>query len=165
MDNYLNPIKEIIQSIIINSDLPNSLNFSNDKVLSLVQEKKHFSLYFVNKILFKIEIKKESKVLKIRPEYTSFFNSDSCKRNSANWLDVEISSIEEIKKYDNEILNIIKAEFFCIHGEPFGCCSNFMDCSDHMYCIKDDLLFSLGCQYRQNLLENKIFYGKNRNIQ
>ena len=46
----------------------------------------------------------------------------------------------------------------------FGCCSNFMDCSDAKKCVHENKLYSTACMYRKNLENNRIFYGKNRNI-
>lgn len=46
----------------------------------------------------------------------------------------------------------------------FGCCSNFMDCSDAKKCVHENKLYSTACSYRKNLENNRIFYGKNRNI-
>lgn len=46
----------------------------------------------------------------------------------------------------------------------FGCCSQFMKCSDAKKCIHENKLYSKGCQYRKNLDSGRIFYGKNRNI-
>lgn len=48
--------------------------------------------------------------------------------------------------------------------EPFGCCHNFILCSDALKCIHPDPIFSSGCMYRENLEQGKVFYGKNRNI-
>ncbi len=46
----------------------------------------------------------------------------------------------------------------------FGCCSNFMECSDAKKCVHENKLYSTACTYRKNLENNRIFYGKNRNI-
>lgn len=48
--------------------------------------------------------------------------------------------------------------------ETFGCCSRYVECSDAQKCIHPDLSIALSCQYRQNLLNGRIFYGKNKNI-
>lgn len=45
----------------------------------------------------------------------------------------------------------------------FGCCSRYVECSDAMKCIHPDASLSFSCQYRQNLLKGRIFYGKNKN--
>lgn len=46
----------------------------------------------------------------------------------------------------------------------FGCCHKYLECSDAKKCIHEDLEYSKGCIYRQNLEAGAIFYGKNRNI-
>ena len=49
-------------------------------------------------------------------------------------------------------------------GAPFGCCNDFIRCSDARRCLKADDPDYLGCQYRKNLEAGRIFYGKNRNV-
>lgn len=46
--------------------------------------------------------------------------------------------------------------------DTFGCCSRYEACSDAMKCIHPDPVFASSCQYRQNLLAGRIFYGKNK---
>lgn len=46
----------------------------------------------------------------------------------------------------------------------FGCCSQYIACSDAKKCLHENKLYSTACQYRRNLENNKIFYGKNRNV-
>ena len=48
--------------------------------------------------------------------------------------------------------------------ESFGCCNDFLRCSDNRSCIHKDDPFYRGCYYRKNLEAGRIFYGKNRNI-
>lgn len=47
--------------------------------------------------------------------------------------------------------------------EMFGCCNDFVACSDNMCCLHDDDPYYRGCMYRKNLESGRIFYGKNRN--
>ena len=49
-------------------------------------------------------------------------------------------------------------------GTAFGCCNDFIRCSDAMKCLKADDPDYRGCQYRRNLESGKVFYGKNKNI-
>ena len=49
-------------------------------------------------------------------------------------------------------------------GSSFGCCSQFIKCSDEKKCVHENKLYSKGCQYRKNLDAGRIFYGKNRNV-
>ena len=48
--------------------------------------------------------------------------------------------------------------------EEFGCCNDFVKCSDAKACLHPHERFYNGCIYRKNLEEGRIFYGKNRNI-
>lgn len=49
-------------------------------------------------------------------------------------------------------------------GERFGCCNDFIRCSDARECLHKDNPEYNGCYYRRNLEIGRIFYGKNRNI-
>lgn len=46
----------------------------------------------------------------------------------------------------------------------FGCCSLYEKCSDAKQCIQTDSNYARGCVYRKHLLEGRIFYGANRNV-
>ena len=46
----------------------------------------------------------------------------------------------------------------------FGCCNDFILCSDARRCLKSKDPDYNGCQYRKNLEAGRIFYGKNKNI-
>jgi hypothetical protein len=48
--------------------------------------------------------------------------------------------------------------------EVFGCCNDFVKCSDQKQCIHPEDRFYNGCMYRTNLEAGRIFYGKNRNV-
>ncbi len=57
---------------------------------------------------------------------------------------------------------------FCLKNyrskeKTFGCCSQFIKCSDAKRCLHANKLYSTACQYRHNLEAGKIFYGKNKN--
>jgi len=49
-------------------------------------------------------------------------------------------------------------------GVAFGCCNDFIRCSDAGHCLKAKDPDYIGCQYRKNLEAGRIFYGKNRNV-
>lgn len=48
--------------------------------------------------------------------------------------------------------------------EEFGCCHDFVACSDARQCIHADDPENRGCVYRKNLEAGRIFYGKNCNV-
>lgn len=48
--------------------------------------------------------------------------------------------------------------------DSYGCCHLYKECSDSKKCLKEDKMSAKVCQYRKNLEQGRIFYGKNRNI-
>lgn len=68
-----------------------------------------------------------------------------------------IALIEALKAHKHFIFrNLI--------SETFGCCNDFMLCSEAEKCIHESDRFYNGCTYRTNLEQGKIFYGPKRNI-
>lgn len=65
------------------------------------------------------------------------------------------------------LVSVLKAEkeriFADLDAEPFGCCNDFVRCSDAQACLYPKERFALRCYYRQNLEAGRIFYGKNKN--
>ena len=62
-------------------------------------------------------------------------------------------------------LKMMKRKIFReLMPETFGCCNDFIRCSDALKCLHQDNRMYNGCLYRQNLEAGRIFYGKNKNI-
>lgn len=124
------------------------------------------SIYFLNPslIFFQIRLRKKTRYLLIPEEYSTELPSNThvSRTKSANGMvRVSINSPEDIILYVHilrTILNRIARRY-----QIFGCCSRYEACSDAKKCIHPDIKTALGCQYRQNLIQGKIFYGKNRN--
>lgn len=73
------------------------------------------------------------------------------------------------KKNDVSVFNYIEENIlYCLanyeSSNSFGCCSKFIECSDARKCVHENKIYSMGCKYRMNLENGKIFYGKNKNI-
>lgn len=51
-----------------------------------------------------------------------------------------------------------------VNFPQFGCCHNYVNCSNVLKCVHDDLIYATACMYRKNLENGKVFYGKNRNV-
>lgn len=70
---------------------------------------------------------------------------------------------------DSRIMNFINNNvLYCLRNyhssASFGCCSQFIACSDALKCLHENKLYSTGCTYRKHLDNGRIFYGKNKNI-
>ena len=80
------------------------------------------------------------------------------------YIKIYIYNEDEIEKIGSEIQKIYI--FLCnnVPVDSFGCCSRFEECSDNLKCTNPDKKMAKGCQYKNNLEQGKIFYGKNKNI-
>lgn len=61
------------------------------------------------------------------------------------------------------IRDVYAARKASVVGDSFGCCNDFIRCSDQLECLHKDNLEYVGCLYRRNLEAGKVFYGKNKN--
>lgn len=68
-----------------------------------------------------------------------------------------LAVMEDLKRKKQEL-------FLTLNVEEFGCCNDFIACSDARMCLHQDDRFYNGCYYRKNLEAGRIFYGKNKNI-
>lgn len=73
---------------------------------------------------------------------------------------------KDINEQFFDICNDILTAFYdhYIPSERFGCCHMYVECSDSGKCLHEDKYYSKACQYRENLENGRIFYGKNCNV-
>ena len=95
-------------------------------------------------------------------------DAESLKRTKS---DISTGTVRiRMKKNSPNLVEYIKQNtIYCIKGyvskaARFGCCSQFIKCSDAKKCLHANKLYSKACIYRDNLEHGRIFYGKNRNI-
>lgn len=74
------------------------------------------------------------------------------------------------KDYSKDMIKYLTNNIhFCLkHYVPshhFGCCSEYLSCSDNKKCVHVNKLYARGCAYRRHLELGDIFYGKNANVQ
>jgi len=83
--------------------------------------------------------------------------------NNSTYARFNISNVEDINKINEEIQFVFKKLFtdYIKSNLSFGCCSHYIECSDNLKCINPDIKLKLGCQYKTNLDNKRIFYGKN----
>lgn len=74
------------------------------------------------------------------------------------------STRENVPLIKDMVLAIYKACQSSVTGDTFGCCNDFVRCSDARRCLHIGNTEYNGCLYRRNLENGKIFYGKNKNI-
>ena len=70
----------------------------------------------------------------------------------------------DLRTYLDMLKETKKNIFQNLTTETFGCCNDFIRCSDAMKCLHSEDRFYNGCMYRKNLEAGRIFYGKNKNV-
>lgn len=125
------------------------------------------SVYFLdtNEIFFRIRLRKKSRYISISNRYEDLLPPDtivSRVMSEAGMVRIAIQTCEDILKYVPVLRAVL--ERICRNHRDFGCCSRYEACSDAKTCVHPDPKFALGCWYQQNLLEGKIFYGKNKTV-
>ena len=74
------------------------------------------------------------------------------------------SSSQELMNAYEELKNMKHEIFQNLGTDSFGCCNDFIRCSDARKCLHADDRFYNNCMYRKNLEAGRIFYGKNATI-
>jgi hypothetical protein len=154
-------IRKSVSDLLAKLDLPQEVSLARGDVLRLEEKKNHYSLVFVDKLLFRIVPKKREYLFQFQPEYNKYFTETTTV--PGKWVEIRLKELAEISALEDAVGNIFEYEIKRTHGDLFGCCSRYVQCSDSRKCAHEDFLLSLACQYRINLLEDRIFYGKNRN--
>ncbi|MBS6701485.1 MAG: hypothetical protein KH284_07760 [Clostridiales bacterium] len=83
-------------------------------------------------------------------------------KSSPDFVRIKLSDFDEFLKNQSapDILQKIYMNAFSF--DPFGCCSRYLECSDLKRCVHPDIVYATACQYRKNLENGAIFYGKNK---
>ena len=140
----------------------------NKDILEIIQNKDNSTSFYIAKTLIFKLVDKNSTYIAIT-------------KNSISNIDYSLLDYNILKSSPNlvrfnindNILNNTQVDFFggvvnnfidSYGGEPFECCSKYVECSDSKMCLHVDLLYAKSCRYRENLENNRIFYGKNKNI-
>lgn len=74
-----------------------------------------------------------------------------------------IATSDDLKSLESPILTIFNDLDKLTCGKNFGCCDKYMQCSDSKKCVSNNPLYAHGCAYNVNLVNGRIFYGKNKN--
>lgn len=136
-------------------------------ILTFIDLDDFSSVYFLDtsELFFRIRLKKKSRYILISEEFSDLIPDGaemSRVASAPGMIRIEIRGYEDILKYTSVLRTTL--ERLCRRHRDFGCCSRYELCSDAKTCLHPDPKFALKCWYRQNLLEGKIFYGKNKNI-
>lgn len=147
--------KEISKSICIyEPDYPEAKSTSNavekNFVIMNIQDKENRELLIRNHQFSQIPLPTTA-TIKQAPSDTTFIHV-TFKENDENIFSyIQQNILYCLKHYESK-------------AKTFGCCSQFIQCSDRKKCVHKNKLYSMACSYRKNLDAGRIFYGKNKNI-
>lgn len=175
MEDYLNYIKSLIsEDYLKNADL--ELRNNSAGVDSFVISSPA-TIYRqeVNNVLFaRIKTTGKQPYISFKSKYKYLFDKISLStyeiKSDVGFFRIALDDFLSNNLFDKEYLhndlsNALNAIFIDSLSFPaFGCCSYYIKCSDNKKCIHDDQLYATACMYRKNLENNRIFYGKNKNV-
>lgn len=173
-EQIFNVLKDIIKDTSIEGFNINNIILEKEKLSNCELKTGHSYKVFINNVLLKYTpMKKKNDTIEIRYLNNEMFlrvkekfKNVSFNKEKDIYIKIDITSADELFKISEEIIEIYKFLFiqFITQKESFGCCSRYEQCSDNLKCIQEDLRIRLGCIYKTNLENKRIFYGKNKNV-
>ena len=130
------------------------------------KNKNNYSIKFKANIVFKLNENKELFYIKtdFKDDVLLFFY-DTDFTSDASFIRLPYTLVEKHKKEINSLFLIIVKKYLELSDvDTFGCCHRYLECSNEKKCIHPNMIQSLGCLYKRNLENGRIFYGINKNI-
>ena len=139
----------------------------DDSTVTLRINKNNASIYMFGSVAFSIRINSRTRCLEsyspVAISYVDRIPGASVAKDESVRFPIATSKdvVPVIEEMVNAVYEFQRDE---LRGEPFGCCNDFVRCSDALKCLHVGDRDYAGCMYRKNLESGRIFYGKNKNI-
>lgn len=185
MEEKIKEVKEILENIIDEIDEKKIPKLQRENIV-IKENKDSISFFVYGSIILKlfvqkqlsfevreisqddikklVELEKESLKTITKEDFAGKFSKVSKREGNINYIKCNIEKIDNIYKAKDEIKDIYYYLFLLAPVDSFGCCSRYIECSNARKCINPDKKMAQGCQYKENLKNGRIFYGKNRNM-
>jgi DNA polymerase-3 subunit alpha (Gram-positive type) len=116
------------------------------------------AILFFDQTVFHIK-GKSIKYIRFPKRIKSLFDDEGIEATeSGEWYRIPVESFPGFEEHKDVVIGVY--EKFLQASDPFGCCGSYAECSEAGKCIKPDIMFAGRCQYRQNLIKGKNFYGE-----
>ncbi len=136
--------------------------------LKPLQQSGTASVLALEKIMCKIAVKQQLAYLQVRLRFEKqaeaaglAFEAD---RSLENYIRIPISDEQPVSAMKYILQEAFKMAYRENADTSFGCCSRFIECSDARKCTNPKPLFALGCAYKDNLENGRIFYGQHPTV-
>lgn len=117
-------------------------------------------------VVARVKLTNKENCIEIRTKKKSAFDSDRFQNpeEAGEWVKIPVDSLDDVIAKRKELSAAFMLAITEMGGERFGCCSRYLRCSDEKKCVNPNYIMSLGCAYKKNLEEGRIFYGKNKTV-
>jgi len=136
--------------------------------LKLLKTSGTASVLALEKIMCKIDVKQQLAFIQVRLRFEKqakaaglVFEAD---RSLKNYIRIPILDEQPVSALNLLLQEAFKMAYRENADTSFSCCSRFIECSDARKCTNPKPLFALGCAYKDNLENGRIFYGQNPTV-
>lgn len=131
--------------------------------IEVVQNKAYIAVKAKHLLAVKVDHKKSGIRIEFSESYDEKFLEYTITHLEDGLSRIIVDSFSDVLALAPVFASIAESEIV-IAGDSFGCCSRYVTCSDALKCIHPNPLIAAGCQYKKNLEQGRVFYGKNKTI-
>lgn len=114
-------------------------------------------------VLFYYFISPNNSYIKLSPDFDAkSIHSSATKYKDGSWKAI-LNQDFDIENFMEMMGSLSEQKYNGSASITFGCCHDFIQCSDARKCLHLGDPWFKGCYYRKNLETGRIFYGKNKN--
>ena len=182
LDGWKEKVKNALNIFVLEKGLPEKSVFLAPNISRLTNTVTSYSICIYepdlveenrtlerNSIVARIiegKLKSEPDVLTIEPKVKSEFEFLQIPDDAIKYEPEKATPYIRMNQYSGNLISFLLS---CVElaldnyiplAASFACCSQYEACSDAKRCIHVNQLYSRACQYRKNLENGKIFYGK-----
>ena len=139
-------------------------DISNEIEMSQLKDGRTIVYKCADSLLFYLTLGKESSFIKTPdiPGIKSVTTHSSVYKDGT--VKLPINSGFDFSLFISLMAKQAKERYDSSMSGTFGCCNDFIRCSDELHCLKADNPEYKGCLYRKNLEAGNVFYGVNKGI-
>ena len=139
-------------------------DISNEIEMSQLKDGRTIAFKCAESLLFYLTLGKVSSFVKTSsiPEIEKVSALASAYKDGS--IKLPINASFDYPMFISLISKLAKERYEASLSSSFGCCNDFIRCSDELCCLKADNPDYKGCLYRKNLEAGNVFYGINKGI-
>ena len=144
-------------------------NHDYNKWTARTDPKYGVGIYFFKSLVATIKFSKSNNIfyVSIPCEYNTHFSESALTqlkpvKDFIRFPIYDIQSIYQLKECFMSLYSLLESEYR--DDDFFGCCHLYEQCSDAKHCLQENVVFSNRCWYKSHLINGRIFYGVNTNV-